>query len=136
MVPVKKYRTVTETVLESKEEVVHGFREEWRKVKVPTKEVVKTQVPKTVTRQVAYVEYVPKEVHQEVTVPRDVVKEKRGYRLDKHVGTKVMTVEEDHHYEMKPVKVKTGDVRVTETGYLHHGKTQHGRSSFRPPPRR
>eukprot|EP00429_Kryptoperidinium_foliaceum_P042417 CAMPEP_0176103210 /NCGR_PEP_ID=MMETSP0120_2-20121206/51779_1 /TAXON_ID=160619 /ORGANISM="Kryptoperidinium foliaceum, Strain CCMP 1326" /LENGTH=219 /DNA_ID=CAMNT_0017437291 /DNA_START=18 /DNA_END=673 /DNA_ORIENTATION=- len=133
MVPVKKYRTVKETVLETKEEVVEGFREEWKKVKVPTKEVVKKQVPRTVTRQVPYVEYVPKEVVREVRVPRDVIKEKHGIRVDKHLGTKVMTIEEDHHYEMRPVKVKTGDVRVMETGYQHHGKSQHGRSQFNPP---
>jgi len=128
MVPVKKFREVQETVIETREEVVHGFREKWVKVREPTTEVVKKEVPVTKTRNVPYIDYVEKVTEHVITVPREVVTEKRGYRTDKHVGTKVVEVEQDHHYEMRPVYVKSGETRMRDAGYVHHGLTQHGRS--------
>jgi len=128
MVPVKKFREVQETIIETKEEVVHGFRDEWKKVRVPTKEVVKKHVPVTRTRKVAYVDYVPKEFEKVIEVPKDKIVEKKGFRVDKHVGRKIVEVEEDHHYEMRPVLVRKGDTRVRHHGYEHHGKTAHGKS--------
>lgn len=128
MVPVKKYRDVQETVIETKEEVVHGYREVWKKVREPTREVVKKHVPVTKTRKVAYIDYVPKHFEKVVEVPKDQVVEKKGVRVDKHIGRKIIEVEEDHHYEMRPVLVKKGETRVREHGYEHHGKTRHGKS--------
>jgi len=128
MVPVKKYRDVKETVIQTKEEVVHGYKEVWKKVREPTREIVKKSVPVTRTRKVAYVDYVPKHFEKVVEVPQDEVVEKKGYRVDKHIGTKVVEVEEDQVYEMRPVLVKKGDTRVRDRGYEHHGKTKHGKS--------
>jgi len=129
MVPVKKFREVQETVIETREEVVHGFREKWVKVREPTTEVVKKEVPVTKTRNVPYIDYVEKVTEHVITVPKEVVTEKRGYRTDKHVGTKVVEVEQDHHYEMRPVYVKPGETRMRDAGYVHHGLTRHGRSN-------
>jgi len=128
MVPVKKYREVQETVIETKEEVVHGYKDVWKKVREPTREIVKKHVPVTRTRKVAYVDYVPKQFEKVIEVPKDKIVEKKGFRVDKHVGRKIVEVEEDHHYEMRPVLVRKGDTRMTHKGYEHHGKTQHGRS--------
>mmetsp|Transcript_16754 Transcript_16754/g.41789 ORF Transcript_16754/g.41789 Transcript_16754/m.41789 type:complete len:249 (+) Transcript_16754:102-848(+) len=128
MIPVKKYRDVKETVLETREEVVHGHKEVWKKFREPTREVVKKAVPVTRTKRVAYIDYVPKQVEKVIEVPRDEIVEKKGVRVDKHVGRKIVEVEEEHHYEMRPVLVRKGETRMRECGYEHHGKTAHGKS--------
>lgn len=128
LVPVKKFKEVQETTVEIHEEVVHGYREVWKKVREPTTQVVKKRVPVTKTRTIPYMDYETKEVEMVVEVPKEVVKTRQGYRLDKHMGSKIVEVEEDHHYEMRPVRVQKGETRVTEhpQNYEHYGKLEHG----------
>lgn len=128
VVPIKKFKEVEETVVEVQEEVVHGYREVWKKVREPTTEVVKKRVPVVKKRQVPYMDYETKEVEMVVDVPKEEVKTKTGYRYDKHIGSKIVEVEEDHHYEMRPVRVAKGQTRVKEhpDNYEHYGKAMHG----------
>jgi len=115
LIPVKKYREVEEKVVEMKEEVIKGYRTEWREVKVPYTEVVKKPVVKTVMKKVPYTDYEVQEVKKTVTVPTEEIKVKKGYRIDKHIGTKVVETEHEEVYEMQPVLVKRGGAKMKES---------------------
>lgn len=114
LVPVTKYKEVEETTLQIQEELINGVRE-------------KRAVPITRMRKVPYREYEEKEVEIVVDVPMEQVKTRKGYRLDKHVVSKIVEVEEDHHYEMRPVYVGKGDVRMREGPEHHAFKQVHGK---------
>jgi len=115
LVPVTKYRDVKETKLEVRTEMVNGQKE-------------KRYVPVSRVRQVPYTDYEEKEVEVSVNVPVEKVMTRKGHRVDKYVGTKVMAVEEDCVYELRPVLISKGEPRVAEhqNTYLHHGKRSHG----------
>merc|ERR1711879_489253 len=113
LVPVTKYKEVEETVLDVQEEMVNGVQE-------------KRAVPITRVRQIPYQEFEEKVVEIEVEVPADEVVTRKGFRVDKHVVSKVVEVEEDLVYEMRPVLVKRGEKRMKELGNHHAFKTEHG----------
>merc|ERR1740121_116098 len=73
-------------------------------------------------------DYEIQEVEVVVDVPMEDVKTTTGYRYDKHLGSKIVQVEEDHHYEMRPVRVAKGETRVKDhpDNYEHYGKAVHG----------
>jgi len=87
----------------------------------------KRAVPVTKTRKIPFRDYEEKEVEIVVDVPMEEVKTRKGYRMDKHVVSKVVEVEEEHHYEMRPVFVGKGDVRMREANEHHAFKKEHGK---------
>jgi len=119
LVPVTRYKQVEETVLDVEYEMVGGHKE-------------KRAVPVTRIRQIPYQDYVEKQVEIEVQVPDDEVVQRVGSRVDKHVVSKVVEVEEDLVYEMRPVLVKKGEKRMKELGDHHAFKTEHGAPNWDP----
>jgi len=113
LVPVQKFKEVQETTLEVKEEMVNGRRE-------------KRAVPVTRTRRQPYTDFVEEEYDVVVDVPKQEVVTRTGYRMDKHVTSKLMEVEEDHVYELRPVLVKKGECRHRELADHHTFKKAHG----------
>merc|ERR1711879_233246 len=117
LVPVTKYKEVEETVLDVQEEMVNGHKE-------------KRAVPVTRVRKIPYQEFEEKVVEVEVEVPADEVVTRKGFRVDTHVVSKVVEVEEDLIYEMRPVLVGKGEKRMKELGDHHSFKTEHGAPSW------
>jgi len=113
LVPVTKYKEVEETVLDVQEEMVNGHTE-------------KRAAPLTRFRKIPYQDFEEKVVEVEVEVPADEVVTRKGFREDRHVVSKVVEVEEDLVYEMRPVLVKKGAKRMKELGEHHAFKTEHG----------
>jgi hypothetical protein len=111
--PVTKYKEVEETVLDVQEEMVGKHKE-------------KRAAPVTRLRKIPYTDFEERIVDIEVEVPADEVVMRKGFREDKHVVSKIVEVEEDLHYEMRPVLVKKGDKRMKEVGDHHSFKTSHG----------
>jgi hypothetical protein len=113
LVPVTKFKEVEETVLDVQEEMVNGHAE-------------KRAAPVTRVRRIPYQDFEERVVEVEVEVPADEVVTRKGYREDRHVVSKVVEVEEDLVYEMRPVLVKKGAKRMNELGDHHAFKTAHG----------
>lgn len=113
LIPVTKYKEVEETVLDVQEEMVNG-------------RIEKRAVPVTRVRQIPYRDFEEREVDVEVEVPKDEIVQRKGFRMDKHVVSKVVEVEEDLVYEMRPVLVKKGERRMKELGDHHAFKKEHG----------
>jgi hypothetical protein len=120
LVPVTKYKEVEETVLDVQEEQI-GAHKEKRAAQV------------TRIRKIPYTDYEERIVDIEVEVPADEVVMRKGFREDKHVVSKIVEVEEDLHYEMRPVLVKKGEKRMKEVGDHHTFKTSHGAPNWEPP---
>lgn len=131
LVPVEKVKEVKETAVEVQEEVVHGYRWVWKRVKEPTKEVVKKPVTVTKVRQVPYTDYEEREVEMVVDVPCDKVEVQRGYRQDKKLSTKTVEVEQDEIYAVRPLYLGKGELRMREyDGRRELGYTRVGREVF------
>jgi len=113
LVPVQKFKEVEETTLEVRREMVNGRPE-------------KRAVPVTKTRMQPYTDYVEEEYDVVVQVPKEEVVTRTGYRMDKHVTSKLMEIEEDHVYELRPVLVKKGGLRQKELCDHHTFKREHG----------
>jgi hypothetical protein len=113
LVPVTKYKEVEETILDVQEEIVNGHTE-------------KRAAPVTRLRKIPYQDFEEQVVEVEVEVPADEVVTRTGYREDKHVVSKLVEVEEELVYEMRPVLVKKGEKRMKELGDHHAFKTEHG----------
>lgn len=113
MIPTTRYKEVEETVLQTVEEMVNGRKE-------------KRAIPVVRKREIPYTHYEAKMVDIEVQVPDDEVVQQIGTRMDKHVVSKVVEVEEDHVYEMRPVLISKGEKRMKELGEHHAFKKEHG----------
>jgi hypothetical protein len=120
LVPVTKYKEVEETVLDVQEEMIGNHKE-------------KRAAPVTRLRRIPYTDFEERIVDIEVEVPADEVVMRKGFREDKHIVSKIVEVEEDLHYEMRPVLVKKGDKRMKEVGDHHAFKTSHGPPMWEPP---
>eukprot|EP00656_Telonema_subtile_P057391 TRINITY_DN9424_c0_g1_i1.p1 TRINITY_DN9424_c0_g1~~TRINITY_DN9424_c0_g1_i1.p1 ORF type:complete len:305 (-),score=58.55 TRINITY_DN9424_c0_g1_i1:258-1172(-) len=116
MVKKTGHKTVTDVEVEVKEEVVHGYRTVWKPVKEPCTHIVKRPVKKEVKREVPYTYYEPEEVSYEIEVPREKVTKERGFRTDKVVVGKMVDVERDELYEMRPHYIGTGPARMKHKG--------------------
>jgi len=114
LVPVTKYKEVQEQHLQVREVMENGRME-------------KRHVPVTRTRKIPFTEYEVREVEIEVEVPWEEVITRHGYRHDTHVVSQVFDVEEDHVYEMRPVLVKKGDMRMQPLDDHHKFKKIHGK---------
>lgn len=115
LVPVTRYKEVDETRLEVQYHTINGIQE-------------KRAVPVTTRRKIPYRDYEEKEVSVTVQVPMEEVVTRKGHRYDKHVVSKIVEVEEDHHYEMRPVLVGKGEIRMKDGGDHHAFKKTHGKA--------
>mmetsp|Transcript_82352 Transcript_82352/g.233311 ORF Transcript_82352/g.233311 Transcript_82352/m.233311 type:complete len:275 (+) Transcript_82352:79-903(+) len=123
LVPVQKFKEVEETSVQIKEEVVKGYRTVWKQVREPYEEIIKKPVTVTKIKKVPYTDYETKQVEVVVDVPCDRVNVKKGFRMDKKMSTKMVEVEQDEHYEMRPVLVGKGEPRMRHNGTAHLGQT-------------
>jgi len=131
LVPVRRIKEVEETTVEVQEEVVHGYRWVWKRVKEPTTQVVKKPVAVKKVRQVPYTDYEEREVEMVVNVPCDRVEVEQGYREDKRLSTKMVDVEQDEIYAVRPLYIGKGDTRIREhEGRRDMGCTQVGREVY------
>merc|ERR1712224_699256 len=96
LVPVTKYKEVEETTLETREEVVNGRRE-------------KRAVPITQKRMQPYQDFEEETYEMVVNVPMEEVVTRTGVRTDKHVTSKIVEVEQENIYELRPVLVGKGE---------------------------
>lgn len=117
LVPVTKYKEVEETTLETREEKVNGRRE-------------KRAVPITQKRMQPYQDFEEEEYEVEIDVPKHEIVTRTGTRTDKQVTSKIVEVEEEHIYELRPVLIGKGEVRHRHIGDHHKFKHEHGKPAW------
>jgi len=117
MVPVTRYKEVEETTLETREEVVNGRRE-------------KRAVPITQKRMQPYQDFEEEEYEMVINVPIEEVVTRTGMRTDKQVTSKVVEVEQEHVYELRPVLVSKGEAQHRPIGDHHKFKHEHGKPDW------
>jgi len=125
---------VTDVKVEVKEEVIHGYRTVWKPVKEPCTHIIKRPVKVPVERQVPYTYYEPEEVTYEMVVPKESVRKQKGFRKDKVVVGKVVDVEQDELYELRPHHVGYGPPRIKSSDRHQELATQAGREIYTPRP--
>jgi len=131
MVEKTGFKTVTDMKVKVKEEVVHGYRTVWQPVKVPCTHVVKRPVNVPVQREVSYTYYEPQEYEMVMEVPHQKVTKQQGYRKDKVVVSKVLDVERDELYEMRPHHVGYGPPRCRTARANSRSSNQYDREIAR-----
>jgi len=117
LVPVTRYKEVEETTLETREEVVNGRKE-------------KRAVPITQKRMQPYQDFEEEEYEMVIDVPIEEVVTRTGTRTDKQVTSKVVEVEQEHVYELRPVLVSKGDAQHRTIGDHHKFKHEHGKPDW------
>jgi len=117
MVPVTRYKEVEETTLETREEMVNGRRE-------------KRAVPITQKRMQPYQDFEEEEYEMVIDVPMEEIVTRTGTRTDKQVTSKIVEVEEEHIYELRPVLVSKGEARHRHIGDHHKFKHEHGKPAW------
>lgn len=117
LVPVTKYKEVEETTLETREEMVNGRRE-------------KRAIPITQVRMQPYQDFVEEEYDMVIDVPMEEVVTRTGVRTDKQVTSKIVEVEAEHIYELRPVLVGKGETRHRHIGDHHKFKHEHGKPEW------
>lgn len=117
LVPVTKYKEVEETTLETREEMVNGRRE-------------KRAIPITQVRMQPYQDFVEEEYDMVIDVPIEEVVTRTGTRTDKQVTSKIVEVESEHIYELRPVLVGKGETRHRHIGDHHKFKHEHGKPEW------
>lgn len=123
LVPVTKYKEVQEIGLHDRKPVA-GEKARSGDLKM---QVIKTSETAGRTRKVPYTDFVEEEYEITVDVPREVVKTRTGYRMDKQLSSQRVEVEEDCVYEMRPVLIRKGEARAKPVrDKERHGKAVHG----------
>jgi hypothetical protein len=117
LVPVIKYKEVEETTLETRVVVENGRKE-------------KRAIPITQKRMQPYQDFEEELYDMEVKVPIEEVVTRTGTRTDKQVTGKIVEVEEEHIYELRPVLVGKGDVKHRQIGDHHKFKHEHGKPTW------
>lgn len=123
LVPVTKYKEVQEIGLHDRPPIPG---ERARNGGANT-QVIKTYNKAARTRKIPYTDFEEQTYDIVVDVPREVIKTRVGYRMDKQLRSQAVDVEEDNVYEMRPVLIKKGEARAKELhGKEYHGKAIHG----------
>lgn len=117
LVPVTKYKEVEETTLETRVEMVNGRKE-------------KRAVPITQKRMQPFTDFEEEEYEMTIDVPIEEVVTRTGTRTDKQVTSKIVEVEEEHIYEMRPVLVGKGETKHRHIGDHHKFKHEHGKPAW------
>jgi len=114
LVPVTKYKEVEETTLETRIETVNGKRE-------------KRAVPITQMRMQPYQDFEEQEYEMVIDVPIQEIVTRTGTRTDKQVVSRIVEVEQEHIYELRPVLVGKGETKHRHIGDHHKFKHEHGK---------
>lgn len=123
LVPVTKYKNVNEVHLHDRKPAPG----EKAKSGDPKTQVLKTSEAAGKPRQIPYQDFVEKEYEITVDVPREVVKTRVGYRMDKQLYSHAVDVMEDCVFELRPVLISKGQARAkTLENAERHGKALHG----------
>jgi len=117
LVPVTRYKEVEETTLETRIEVVNGRKE-------------KRAVPITQMRMQPYQDFEEEWYEKVINVPIEEIVTRSGFRTDKQVTSKIVEVEEEHIYELRPVLVGKGEAKHRQIGDHHKFKHEHGKPTW------
>jgi len=117
LVPVTKYKEVEETTLECRNEMVNGRME-------------KRAIPITQIRMQPYQDFEEEEYEMVIDVPMQEVVTRTGMRTDKQVVSRVVEVEQEMTYELRPVLVGKGEARHRNIGDHHKFKHEHGKPEW------
>jgi len=112
VVPVEKFKTVDETVVEIQEKEKKGTRLVWKQVPEEYTYTVKEPVTVVRPRKIPFTDYEERVVTKTVEVPveRKVLKE--GYRTDEVLKGKMVEVKQKEVYEMKPHLVGSSEMQM------------------------
>merc|ERR1719210_2469563 len=122
-VPVTKYKDVQEVNLHDRAPV----KGERAKSGCPKTQVLKTSEMAGKSRKIPYTDYVEEEYDITIDVPKEVVKTRVGYRMDKQLHSHCVRVEEDCVFELRPVLIKRGEARSkVMVDKERHSKAEHG----------
>merc|ERR1719162_1788989 len=117
LVPVTRYKEVEETTLETRVETVNGRRE-------------KRAVPITQMRMQPYQDFEEEEYEMVIDVPIQEIVTRTGIRTDKQVVSRIVEVEQEHIYELRPVLVGKGEAQHRHVGDHHKFKHEHGKPEW------
>lgn len=117
LVPVTRYKEVEETTLETREEIVNGRKE-------------KRAIPITQIRMQPYQDFEEEFYEKVVDVPMEEVVTRTGTRTDKQVVSRIVEVEQEHVYELRPVLVSKGEAQHRHIGDHHTFKHEHGKPAW------
>jgi len=123
LVPVTKYKEVAEVNLHDRP--VRPGERAWSGN--PKTTVIKTSEMAGRTRKIPYTDFIEEKFDITVDVPREVIKTRVGYRMDKQLHSHAVEITEDCEYEMRPL-CSSGRVRRRRSRYQTavHGKAVHG----------
>jgi len=112
VVPVEKFKTVDETIVEIQEKEKKGTRLVWKQVPEEYTYTVKEPVTVVRPRKIPFTDYEERVVTKTVEVPveRKVLKE--GYRTDEVLKGKLVEVKQKEVYEMKPHLIGSSDMQM------------------------
>eukprot|EP00747_Dinoflagellata_sp_TGD_P046430 gnl/TRDRNA2_/TRDRNA2_144439_c3_seq1.p1 gnl/TRDRNA2_/TRDRNA2_144439_c3~~gnl/TRDRNA2_/TRDRNA2_144439_c3_seq1.p1 ORF type:complete len:196 (+),score=11.57 gnl/TRDRNA2_/TRDRNA2_144439_c3_seq1:2-589(+) len=77
-----------------------------------------------------YQDFEEQEYDMVIDVPMDEIVTRTGTRTDKQVVSKIVEVEEERIYEMRPVLVGKGETRHRHIGNHHAFKHEHGKPEW------
>lgn len=117
LVPVTRYKEVEETTLETRVEIINGRKE-------------KRAIPITQMRMQPYQDFEEEFYDKVVEVPMEEVVTRTGTRIDKQVVSRIVEVEQEHVYEMRPVLVSKGEAQHRHIGDHHKFKHEHGKPAW------
>jgi len=117
LVPVTRYKEVEETTLETREEIINGRKE-------------KRAIPITQIRMQPYQDFEEEFYDKVVSVPMEEVVTRTGTRTDKQVVSRIVEVEQEHVYELRPVLVSKGEAQHRHIGDHHVFKHEHGKPAW------
>jgi len=123
LVPVTKYKEVAEVNLHDRP--VRPGERAWSGN--PKTQVIKTSEMAGRTRKIPYTDFVEEKFDITVDVPREVIKTRVGYRMDKQLHSHAVEITEDCEYEMRPVLIRKGETKAKQVPDSSvHGKAVHG----------
>jgi hypothetical protein len=123
LVPVTKYKEVAEVNLHDR--AVRPGERAWSGN--PKTTVIKTSEMAGRTRKIPYTDFIEEKFDITVDVPREVIKTRVGYRMDKQLHSHAVEIVEDCEYEMRPVLIRKGETKAKQIPDSSvHGKAVHG----------
>jgi len=114
MVPCEKWKDVTETCIEIKEEKCTGYRTVWKPVEEAYEYVVKKPCKVEKTKRVPYTDYEERLIDMCIDVPVENKVATEGWRTDEVLKGKMVEVKQQEIWEMRPHRVGIGEVEVKD----------------------
>lgn len=110
--PVTRHKQIEETVVEVQEAQERRTRMVWKLVPEEYYETVKKPVTLSRTREVPYTDFEECVEEKVVQVPVETKVQQHGYRIDQRLGSRLVELERDEVYEVRPHWKAYGDVRI------------------------